>query len=140
MSRVVIGIGNPFRCDDAAGLAVARRVRSVPCHERTAGSFELIDLWRGHDDVVIVDAMRSGNPPGTVRVFDATSDPLPEPAFASTHSLGLREAVEMARALGRLPAHLTVYGIEAGNVEPGFEMSSAVVRAVDRVVEEVDHA
>jgi hydrogenase maturation protease len=140
VSRVVIGLGNPFRCDDAAGLAVARRVRSAPCHERTAGSFELMDLWRGHSDVVIVDAMRSGSPPGTVRVFDACREPLPEPAFASTHSVGLREAVEMARVLGKLPCHLTVYGIEAGNVAPGFEMSAAVCRAVDRVVEDIDHA
>ncbi len=140
MSRIVIGLGNPFRSDDAAGLAVARQVRTVPSHERTTGSFDLMNLWREGDDVVIVDGMRSGAPPGTVSVFDADRQTLPAAAFTSTHAAGLREAVEMARVLGRLPAHLTVYGIEVANVKPGFEMTPAVRQAVDEVVAEIDHA
>lgn len=139
MSRLVIGIGNPFRGDDAAGLAVARRIRNVAAEERTTGTYDLMELWRDADDVVIVDAMRSGAPPGSVRVFDADI-PLPAEMFASTHTVGLREAVEMARTLGRLPAHLTIYGIEVENVKPGFRMSSAVRRAVERVAAEIDHA
>ncbi len=60
--------------------------------------------------------------------------------FASTHSVGLREAIEMARSLGRLPGHLTIYGIEVENVKPGFQMSPAVQDAVERVAAEIDHA
>jgi hydrogenase maturation protease len=140
MSRFVIGIGNPFRCDDAVGLAVARRVHSIPAHERTAGSYDLMDLWGDSDDVVIVDGMQSGAPAGTVRVFEADREPLPARSFTSTHAAGVRDAVEMARRLGRLPARLTVYGIEVRNVKPGFQMTPAVRKAVNRVVAEIDHA
>jgi hydrogenase maturation protease len=140
MSRMVIGIGNPFRGDDAAGLAVAQRIHSIPAHAQTTGSYELIDMWSEVDDVVIVDGMHSGAPAGTVRVFDLEKDPLPPGTFASTHAIGLREAVEMARRLGRLPSHLTVYGIEVDNVKPGFRMTPAVRRAVAEVAAEIDHA
>lgn len=140
MTRMVIGLGNPFRSDDAAGLAVARRVHNIPAHERTAGSYELMDLWEGADDVVIVDGMQSGAPAGTVSVFDADRESLPPEAFTSTHAVGLRDAVELARTLGRLPRHLTVYGIEVSNVRPGFQMSPAVQKAVAAVVSEIDHA
>ncbi len=44
MKRLVIGLGNPYRRDDAAGLEVARRVRTVEAHQRMTSSYELIDL------------------------------------------------------------------------------------------------
>jgi hydrogenase maturation protease len=140
MSRVVIGIGNPFRRDDAAGLEVARRIRAIPAHATASDAFDLIEMWGNADDVVIVDAMHSGAPAGTVRTFEVDDTALPRGFMASTHSAGIRDAVEVARRLGRLPAHVVVYGIEAGNVKPGFQMTPAVRRAVSRVVKEIDHA
>ena len=113
MARIVIGVGNPFRSDDAAGLEVARRLQNVTAHESSLGGFELMDLWQGADEVVIVDAMHSQSPPGTIRRYDALEDPLPAKTFASSHAIGVAETIEMARRLGRLPAQLYVYGIEA---------------------------
>ena len=139
MGRMVIGIGNPFRCDDAVGLEVARRIRSIPSHERTSGFYEFMDLWEGSDDVVIVDGMQSGAPAGTIKVFDLEEGPLPYKAFASTQSAGLRDAVELARRLGRLPARLTVYAIEIDSMKPGFQMTSAVRKAAEQVVTTIDH-
>ena len=60
--------------------------------------------WAGADEVVVVDAVRSGAPPGTRAPLRRAGEPLP-PALrgASTHAFGLAEAIELARALGRLP-------------------------------------
>jgi hydrogenase maturation protease len=85
-----------------------------------------------------VDAVRSGAEPGTVHRIDATHEPLPATlSAASTHTLGVGEAIELARALGRLPARVVVYGIEAESLAAGEELTPAVERAVDDVVEQL---
>ena len=140
MGRRVIGVGTPDRGDDAAGLEVARRLRRVDAVTSAAGSLGIIDLWEGWSDVVIVDAMRSGADTGAVSIFDALRDPLPASAFVSTHALATGEAIELARVLDKLPARLTVVGIEAGRLDVGAPMSAEVTEAVSRVVEELDNA
>jgi hydrogenase maturation protease len=98
----------------------------------------LVDAFNGADEVFLVDAVRSGAPAGVVHRIDATDEPLPAtlPA-ASTHTLGVGEAIELARALGRLPTRVVVYGIEAGSLAAGEELTPAVARAVDEVVDRV---
>ena len=141
MRRIVIGVGNPSRGDDGAGLEVARRVRSRGSYQVPGGSYELMDVWEGADDVIVVDAARSGSEAGTVHRFDAREQPLPGGILGtSTHSIGVADVIEMARSLGRLPERLVVYGIEVFGVSPGGQLTASVRRAVDRVVEEIDGA
>jgi len=137
----MIGVGNPTRGDDAAGLEVARRVRSVETHQQSSGSYELMDVWEGADEVVIVDAARSGAPAGTIHRFDAHDEPLPGGILAtSTHSVGVMETIEMARHLGRLPERVVVYGIEVSSLTPGAGLSTVVEDAVSELVMEIDRA
>jgi len=142
-TRCVIGVGNRERGDDAAGPEVVRRlarrapagVHVLECDGRLGALFEAITRggW-----VFVVDAMSSGAPPGSVKRFDAVAAPLPV-AFAtsSTHGFGVGEAVELARALGRLPAQLEVIGIEGTSYEFGAPMTPEVDEAVERVVAEL---
>lgn len=140
---VVIGVGNDFRGDDAAGLLAARRLRphaGVRAIEHTKDGLSLMEHWRPLDHVVVVDALRSGHDPGTVFRFEATEGPVPGDAgWVSSHSPGVAEGIEMARALGRLPASLTVYGIEAEHVDPGDGVTPAVADAVEEVARAILH-
>lgn len=138
---LVLGIGHPFRGDDAAGPRVAQALAGTPglnALEHHGEGADLMERWQGHDPVVIVDAMVSGAAPGTVRVWDAIAEPLPARLFPKgSHLFGLAEAVEMARMLGRLPPRLTVYGIEGATFSLGAPMSAEVAAAVNRVVAEI---
>ncbi len=140
VEHVIIGIGNRDRGDDACGIAVAERVTGTTSHVVSAGAMDLYEFWTAHDSVVIVDAMRSDAPIGTVRRFDVSTSPLPNEAFASTHSFGPAAAVEIARALGRLPANIEVIGIEAGNLAVGSVMSVPVEAAVAKLAMELSNA
>jgi hydrogenase maturation protease len=141
LRRIVIGVGNPSRGDDGAGLEVARRVRSRGSYQVVGGSYELMDVWEGADDVVVVDAARSGSVAGTVHRFEAHDESLPGGILAtSTHSIGVADVIEMARSLGRLPERLVVYGIEVLDVTPGAGLTASVEHAVDEVVKEIDGA
>jgi hydrogenase maturation protease len=129
---LVIGLGNPARCDDAAGLIAARRLGGV---EHEGDPLALLDLWDGADCAVVIDAVSSGAEAGTVHRFDAEDMPLPAlRTSTSTHAVGLAEAIELARTLGRLPAQLVVYGIEGERFEAGTVLTPAVAAAVDAVV------
>jgi hydrogenase maturation protease len=48
--------------------------------------------------------------------------------------MGLPEAVELARELGRLPGRLVVYGIEGENFEAGEGLTEAVQKTVAKLV------
>ena len=108
----------------AQGLAGARVVE----HEDPV---RLLDEWAGADRVVVVDAVRSGQRPGTVRVLDAIDGPMPDwTGGGGTHAFGLDAAVELARALDRLPARLVIIGVEAEHFRPGEPLSPAVAAAI----------
>jgi len=139
--RLFIGIGNPLRGDDAAGLLAARALRGreprgIEVLELEGEPVDLIETWEGTDAVVVADAVSSGGEPGELHRIDAGEGPLPATlAGASTHAMGLAEAVELARALERLPARLLVFGIEAASFETGAEPSAAVRAAAQRVAD-----
>ena len=105
----IIGLGNALRGDDAVGLVVARRVRELlpgaDVLELSGEPAELLDaLGDGVEHVVLVDAVTSGAPPGTVHRLDASEAALAvDASSALTHGLGLAETIELGRALGRLP-------------------------------------
>lgn len=140
---IVIGVGNALRGDDAAGVAVAERLRTrvpegvevVACDEEPS---RLMEAWEGVDRVVLVDSVSSGAEPGTLHRFDADDDAIPARTFrSSTHAIGIAETIELARALGRLPRRVRVYGIEGGGFAPGAGLTTAVRSAVDFLVQDV---
>lgn len=144
MTFLVIGLGNPDRADDGIGVAVARRVAEyVPVGVRVAENIQptsLVDAWEPDDEVVIVDAMVSGRAPGSLMIVDATRERLPAGGWGSggTHAMGLADAVELARALGRMPRWLVVVGIEIDNVlATGDGLSAHAAAARDAAVETV---
>ena len=140
---LVIGVGNDYRGDDAAGLAVARRLRESPLArvdviEATGDGGRLIDAWSGYDAVVFVDAMRSSCAAGTVRRVDVTSEPAPACfSHRSTHAIGVIDAIEVARAMHRMPGLVILYGIEGANYDAGIALSPQVRSALPAAVEAV---
>lgn len=134
---LIIGCGNEMRGDDAAGLLVARHLRSLGLNacEHTGDGLNLIQLWEPTSEVVLVDAIFGQGNPGQVRVWDAIAAPLDTDLFRfSSHSLGVAEAIEMSRLLGRLPKQLLIYGIEGRQFEIGTTPSAAVLQTVEKVV------
>lgn len=139
MDRLVIGIGNAFRRDDGAGLAVAEKLRGRPGLDVATHHGEgtgLMALWRGRADVVVIDAASSGDAPGTVHRLAAGQIP-PELRFFSSHAFGLADAVAMSRALGELPPRFQVIAITGGDFSAGEGLSEAVEKAVGRVAAEL---
>jgi hydrogenase maturation protease len=146
---VFIGVGNPFRGDDGAGIAVVRRLRQeIPSEvrvlEETGDGAELLEAWKGADCVILVDAVQSGAPPATIHRLDARVEKLPVWfSHSSTHLFGVAEAIELARVMGDLPAQLIVYGIEGLDFSAGTalspEVADIVPAAANLILQEIQH-
>jgi len=133
---VVIGVGNEFRRDDGAGLAVVASLRGrvPPGVELVLTDGEparLIEAWTGAALAVVVDAVRADPPrPGRVHRF-RLDRPLAGPTrTASSHGFGLDDAVRLALALNRMPGRLVVHAIEAADLSHGTGLTPAVAAAV----------
>ena len=135
---LVIGVGNQLRGDDAASGEVVRRLHErcadtgIDVSEQLCEPGALLDAWQGRDAVVLVDTMRSGEPPGTIRRFDVSATPLPAGlrGSMSTHGFGLHEAIELGRALRRLPGRVIVVAVEGLHFEAGAMPSGDVQAAI----------
>jgi hydrogenase maturation protease len=140
---LVIGIGNPTRCDDGVGAYAAGRLAELGLPGVTVRALSgegtaLMDAWSSSDCVFAIDATHSGRPPGTVQRFDASLLPVPADRFHySTHAFSLAQAVELSRVLGSLPARLIIYGIEGATFAAGTGLSDAVRQAAEKVVEQI---
>lgn len=139
---MVVGVGTGCRHDDALGPAVAESVANLHLpgvDVATSGDdlTELLELWRGADLAVLVDAVaRAPSRPGRIERIDAEKTTAAA-ATASSHSLGVAEAVRLARSLDRLPGRLVVFAVDAARLDLGFGLSSAVAAAVPRAVSAV---
>ncbi|NLC08111.1 MAG: hydrogenase maturation protease [Syntrophomonadaceae bacterium] len=92
----------------------------------------LLNYWAPEDRVILVDAIRSGRPPGTIQRLTLTELLSIERGNNLTvHGLGIIEALELARLTDNLPAELVLIGIEIANEEPfQIGLSPAVERAI----------
>ncbi len=138
---VVIGVGNRWRRDDAAGLEVIDALRervddSVSLVESDGEPTRLLDAFERAPRVIMVDAVVTGDhPPGTVHRL--TDEELPDQMGIgqSSHLVQLVETIELGKLLGRLPNGLTLIGIEATDFDNGKGMSAPVAAGVLAAVE-----
>lgn len=131
-SLLIAGVGSEYGGGDRAGLVAARRLRDLLPDTRvieTSNPLSLLGEWAAVDTVILIDAMRSGRPPGTVVRFEGDAIPFRPAGFASTHGFSVVDAIALARETGCMPRHLIVYGIEAGD-------TAAVSRGIARTVRE----
>jgi hydrogenase maturation protease len=152
---LVVGIGGPDRGDDAWGPRVAEavaqtmnreigeqddRVRVVVHEDPT----DLVQDWGDVDLAVVLDAVLADAEPGALVVTEMGADAvgLPSSSFAAaavggTHAFGLASAVELSRALGRLPRRVVLVGVQAATLDHGVPMTPAVSAAMAPALETV---
>lgn len=113
----VIGVASPFGADRIGWDVVEALGRWEQLPARVALSRcarpdgELLGALAVPGLLILIDAMRSGRSPGTVRRFTAVEVMAGE-YMISTHSFGIKSAMSLAEALASLKAEVWVCGIE----------------------------
>lgn len=145
MRTLIAGFGNVLRGDDGFGVAVLRRLaeRGV-----ASDSVELLDVGTGgirlaqelllpYDRLIIIDAATRGGVPGSV--YALVVEGVTPTRQIDMHTTVPCRALEVAQALGPLPAQIYLVGCEPAVVDEWtMDLSPAVSNAVDRAVHEVE--
>lgn len=158
MKTLVIGLGNPILGDDGVGWKVVEEInqrlmikdspesliinnQSLELDCAAVGGITLMEYLIGYDRAIVIDAVITHQPIGTVSVFRLND--LPEHSTlhtSSPHDASLQTAIAAGQAMGaHLPDEVIIIGIEAKKIydfseELSFEVEAAVPRAVDEVL------
>jgi hydrogenase maturation protease len=146
---VIIGLGNRLLADDGVGIAVANAVAerlkvrmNLMVTELHTGGMRLMEAMAGFRRAVVVDAMLSGAPPGTVRRFDPDDFITTKNTFSS-HDTDFATACDFGRMAGvPLPKQVSFWGIEAREFDLfgerfSDEVGAAIPVAVNRIVAQI---
>jgi hydrogenase maturation protease len=144
----IIGFGNELMGDDGAGPATIRELAAQPLpsgvrvEDGGTDALTLPGWWRGERELWIIDAVRAGQPPGTIHRLDHEAILSLTAASSSCHHLSLPECLRwIAHAYPQMGAvRYRMWGIEAATVTPGVGLSAAVARAVVQVAAELRSA
>src|SRR5512139_2721088 len=125
----IIGVGSPFGDDQLGWQAVewlmhsglAQRYSHMPLAFNQADRLGalLLELIRGVDAAIIIDAMRSGAVPSTLRAFTLEQLLAHPGSLVSSHAFGVSQTLALGAKLGELPKMLMVLGIEMGEAGAG---------------------
>ena len=147
---LILGLGNVLCGDDGLGVAaLARLDRRYRLPERvemldggTLG-LSLLHHVRSADALLLVDAIRSDGPPGTlVRLEGDDVAPAVETRL-SVHQIGVADLLDGLRWTDSSPSRIVLVGLVPESLELELGLSPAVERALDTLVEavakEVEH-
>ena len=137
MKTLILGLGNPLLRDDSVGLRVVQRLKGIladrpeiEIDEDYWGGLRLMEQMIGYDRAIIVDAICTDAPAGTIHVL--SPDDIPTQRSASAHDVNLPTALELGRQAGaHLPSSkdILLIGIEAEDVQTFDEALSPAVEA-----------
>ncbi len=143
---LVIGLGNPLVSDDSVGLRVVELLKvalaewpEVEVTEDYWGGLRLMERMIGYEGAIVIDAIRTGAPPGTIHRL--TPGSIATQKSASAHDVSLPTALAFGRRAGvSLPHDEDVHlvGIEAEDlVNFSYECTPQVAAAIPQVVQAV---
>ncbi|WP_414545124.1 hydrogenase maturation protease [Nostoc sp. CCY0012] len=144
----IIGCGNLNRSDDAVGVIIAQRLQQhlaknphpdVRVYDCGTAGMEVMFQARGSKQLVIIDASSTGSEPGAVfKVPGEELEALPEPSY-NLHDFRWDNALAAGRKIFQndFPQDVTVYLIEAANLDLGLELTPIVKQSADLVFAEL---
>jgi hydrogenase maturation protease len=146
MKTLVLGLGNPLVTDDSVGLRVAAELKvllagrpDIEVDEDYWGGLRLMERMAGFDRAIVIDAISSGAPPGTIHHL--TPDAIPTQRSASAHDVNLPTALAFGRQAGvQLPddENILLVGVEVEDIlNFGEECTPAVQAAISHAVQDV---
>jgi len=141
MNVLVLGIGNVLMTDDSVGIRVIneleRRFRfpeNVELLDGGTSGIELLSYIVNRDYLIIVDAIKSDLPPGTVVKVEGEDVPAKFMTRISPHQLGLSDLLAAATLTGELPKEMVLFGIEPKVISLGLEMTDEVKGSFEKLL------
>jgi hydrogenase maturation protease len=145
MKTLVAGIGSTIRGDDGVGVVAARRLKAscpnegIDVIELGTAGLTLLDSAEGYDRLILLDAIVTGAPPGTVH--ELTGKQVASSAhLGAGHEADLPTTLALGRKLSKhMPADVIVLAVEVGDLHSFSEqLAPEVEAAIPEVLAQVE--
>jgi hydrogenase maturation protease len=141
---LILGLGNVICQDDGLGVAAVIRLleqyRPAPGVRVLDGGtlgLALLPTLEAADTVLIVDAIRSDGPPGSLVRLEGDEVAHAAQERLSVHQVGVSDLISAARWQGSLPGRLFLLGLVPESIELGLERTPAVEAALPALIDAV---
>jgi hydrogenase maturation protease len=144
MQVLVLGVGNILLQDEGVGVRVVQEFQrrfqlpaGVDVLDGGTAGMCLIEDILDKDHVIIVDAVQTGQPPGTLVRLTGDEVPVFLQQRISPHQLGLSEVLATLALIDKKPQHLVLIGIVPKSMELSLELSAEIEHQVNVLIDKV---
>lgn len=139
---LVLGMGNILLEDEGLGIRalelLEQRYEIPPKVELLDGGttgMGLLDDISGRQHLLVLDAVQTGEPPGTLVKLAGDEVPVYFGMRISPHQLGLSDVLATLELSGEKPADVTVLGLVPQSLEMCLELSKLISARLDSLVD-----
>lgn len=144
MKILLVGIGNILMSDDGIGVRaielLSERYRfpeEVTVLDGGTLGLSLLPHVQNVDRLIVIDAVDTGSPPGTLVRLAGEEIPRALESKLSPHQLGLKDLLGVASLLGCAPGETVICGVQPASVQMGMDLSPSVQAQLESLVESV---
>jgi len=141
---LILGVGNILLSDDGVGVHVIQRLQEtvelpegVEVLDGGTKGMDLLVYLEGVSRLLIVDAVETGGPPGTLTRLTGDQVPAYLSLKMSPHEIGLPDMLFAAKLRDLYPEEVVVWGVQPATTEVGLDLSPPVATQVDTLVERI---
>ena len=138
----MLGIGNLIMTDDGVGVRVVQSLSEgyvfpseVTILDGGTLGLDLLTHLEGVERLLIIDAMETGGPPGTIVRMTGEEIPMVFETKLSPHQMGLKDLLAVSVLRGITPPEMVLLGIQPGNIELGVDLTPPVEAQLDTLVD-----
>ena len=141
---LVLGLGNIIMRDEGLGVRACERLTrhyrlpdDVNVLDGGTLGLDLLPYLEGVTDLLIIDAVNAGAPPGSLVRLENEQIPQALALKMSMHQVGLQELLAVMALRGQTPPRVVLWGMEPLILEPGLDLSEPVLANLDTLVASV---
>ena len=140
-SVLVLGIGNLIMTDDGVGVRVVHLLQeryrfpdNVTVMDGGTLGLDLLHYLEGVKRLLVVDAVETGGPPGTLVRLTGDEINIAFRTKLSPHQMGLQDLLLVAELQGFAPEEMVLLGVQPGEIGMGIDLTPAVEAQVEPLV------
>lgn len=142
MRTVILGIGNTILSDEGVGVhAVGALLTNydlpagVEVMDGGTAGMELLEPLSGVNLLVVLDAVKSGRPAGTIVKIIGDEVPVFFRTKISPHQISICDVLASLELIGDKPKEMVLIGVEPDSLELGLEMTPAIAACMSEMVD-----
>jgi len=140
-NTLILGLGNILLKDEGVGVRVAEKINTMPLPpdvEVMDGGTKGLDLLyyiEGRKKVIVVDAVRAGDVPGTMYRFTDENIADKKGLLRSAHGVDFVDALRLSEMFNSKPEEVVFIGIEPESLDEGMELTPTIEKRVPALIE-----